>query len=317
MILVIGLYFLFASTFVLAKEALLYAYPAFLIGIRMLMGGTLLVAYCLYRKTYSGQLNRNVLLLFAQVILFHIFLAYTLEFWALQYVTPAKAALLYNLSPFATAFLSYLLLNERLTSKQWLGLSVGFMSMAPILIAYTPVEDAVGHIGFFSWPELGLLCSVLCAAYGWLIVKKLVIDAHYSPIMVNGVGMIGGGTLALAWSFITHSGSVLREGHLDWVGATLKPLVGLQGAIVGGWLFYTILLVIIANIICYNLYAHLLRTYSATLLSFAGFTCPLWAAMLSWVFQGQPVNLAFGLSMIGVIVGLYLFYSDELRLKLA
>ncbi len=315
MILVLVLYFLFASTFVLAKEALLYAYPSFLIGVRMLIGGTILVSYCRSRNTYKGLINKQVLLLFSQVILFHIFLAYTLEFWALQYVTPAKAALLYNLSPFATALLSFLLLNERLSSKQWLGLLVGFMSMLPILMAYVPLEDAVGHIGFFSWPELVLLGSVLCAAYGWLVVKKLVINAHYSPLMVNGVGMIGGGLLALCWSFITHGGAALREGHLDWVGKLLEPLVGLQGAIIGGWLFYTLLLVLIANIICYNLYAHLLRSYSATLLSFAGFTCPLWAAILSWVFQGQPVGLAFGASMIGVIIGLYLFYRDELRLK--
>jgi drug/metabolite transporter (DMT)-like permease len=57
----------------------------------------------------------------------------------------------------------------------------------------------------------------------------------------------------------------------------------------------------------------LLRRFTATFVSFAGFTTPLFTAILGWFFLGETVTMSFYLSTIVVFSGLYLFYQDELQ----
>jgi drug/metabolite transporter (DMT)-like permease len=73
--------------------------------------------------------------------------------------------------------------------------------------------------------------------------------------------------------------------------------------------------VIVSNLLCHNLYGHLLRHYTATLLSFAGFLTPIFAALYEWMLRGTIITWHFYASCIIVFIGLYLFYQDELRIK--
>src|SRR6185437_4712442 len=75
----------------------------------------------------------------------------------------------------------------------------------------------------------------------------------------------------------------------------------------------TALMVIIGNIICYNLYAFLLKRYTATFLSFAGFTIPIFTALFQFIFFHTGINWEFLVTIIFVFVGLFIFYQEELR----
>src|SRR5258708_6632075 len=171
MIFVIILYLLFASTFTLGKAALLYVSPFLFIGVRMMLAGTLLLGYYRFIAQQKITVQKKDYSLFARIILFHIFCAYTLEYWALEHVTSAKACLLYNLSPFITALFSYFLYAERLTYRQVCGLIIGFLGFIPILIAQSPEEQLSWHIGLFSCYEMALIASVISSAYGWMVMK--------------------------------------------------------------------------------------------------------------------------------------------------
>ena len=72
-----------------------------------------------------------------------------------------------------------------------------------------------------------------------------------------------------------------------------------------------------SNVFCYNLYAILLRKYSATLLSLAGLIAPVSAAITSWLYFGERVTWGAYVTGALVIIGFYLFYSEELRIKKA
>jgi drug/metabolite transporter (DMT)-like permease len=74
-------------------------------------------------------------------------------------------------------------------------------------------------------------------------------------------------------------------------------------------------MIIIANIIFYNLYGYLLHFYSATWLSFVGFITPLFAALYGWLFLNETIGWAYFISIFIVFWGLYLFYQDELKKK--
>ena len=308
MILVILLYLLFASTFTLGKAALAYVSPFLFIGIRMSLGGGMLLAYYAWIAKQKISISRLDYSLFARIIVFHIFCAYTLEFWALEYVTSAKACLLYNLSPFITALLYYFLRNEGLTIKQVAGLIIGFLGFIPILVSQTPIEQIGWHLGFLSCYEIALIVSVISSAYGWMMVKQLM-EKKYSLVLINGIGMTGGGILALMLSSIKEGLPVIKQASVTM--PTVVGFVGTMGERIIMLGIYSIALVIIANIIGYNLYGYLLSRYSATFLSFAGFMTPLFAAFLGWIFLHEQVTWHFFATMILVVFGLYLFHEKK------
>ena len=76
---------------------------------------------------------------------------------------------------------------------------------------------------------------------------------------------------------------------------------------------YVLLLILVANIIFYNFYGFLLKKYTPTFLSLVGLLCPLFTALLGWVFLGETVTWIFFLSLAVVMLGAYIFYKDELQ----
>lgn len=308
MILVILLYLLFASTFTLGKAALSYVSPFLFIGVRMICGGSLLLAYYHFIAKRKIIINSSDYSLFLRIIVFHIFCAYTLEFWALEYVTSAKACLLYNLSPFITALFSYFLFAEKLSYRQLCGLVTGFLGFIPILAAQTPLEVTGWHFGFISCYEIALIASVISSAYGWIIMKNLI-NKGYSFIMINGIGMAGGGFLALILSLLKEGLPMMKEAAVTH--ETLVVYYGTFGERLIMLGAYSLALILIANIICYNLYGYLLSRYSATFLSFAGFMTPLFAALLGWIFLGEQITWHFFATISMVVFGLYLFHEKK------
>src|ERR1700722_8401091 len=96
------LYMLLASTFGIGKLVLILGNPVFVIAVRMIVAGGLLLA--ISRIWQGGQkFSWSQGGLFVQLAFFHIYCAFIPEFWALQYVSGAKACLLYSLSPCITA----------------------------------------------------------------------------------------------------------------------------------------------------------------------------------------------------------------------
>lgn len=308
MIIIAVLYFLFAITFILAKSVLYYISPLLLIGIRMTLAGTVLLGYLAIRKNIS--IVRKSWPLLVQLIFFHIYLAYGAEFWALQFTSSTKTALIYNMSPFITALLVAFLGYERVSRTQWVGLGIGFCALVPWALSTTGCEDIFGSLLSLSIPELVLLIAVTSSAYGWILVGRLIREYRYAPALVNGIAMFFGGLLALISSY-------LIEGATGFIGlrtlcSTIhyQPLLSSDLVIAGGYLAG---LIIIANLICYNLYGYLLHRYSATLLSFAGSLCPLFTGILEWLIRGEPLTGYFYATLLLTTVGLYVFYRSELR----
>ncbi len=280
--------------------------PLFFIGVRMIIAGSLFLGY-IYRQQKNNRNNKSYYkwplysdrYLFAQLVLFHIFFAYTLEFWALPYVASSKAALIFNASPFITALLVHFLYREYLSFKRKVGLAIGFIGFLPILLPQALQEKTLGSILFLSYPEVALIMAVISSCYGWLLFKELSHKHHYSPLMLNGVGMLGGGLLSLIVWGITDGAMPLSAAY-PWYVALYKSIL------------YMFILILMANTICYNLYGFLLRHYSATFLSFAGFLTPLFSAFFGWLFLKEALSWHFFSAACIILIGLALFYQDEL-----
>jgi drug/metabolite transporter (DMT)-like permease len=316
MILLFLMYMLLASTFTIGKAVLCFIKPILFIGIRMMIGGVLLLAFFCFTKWDQISIKRQDWPLFIQVILFHIYLSFTFEFWALQTVSSSKAALIFNCSPFITALLGYWFIDERLTKKEWLGLTVGFSGIIPWIITQSPGEFTTIFLGF-STAEFILFLAVLFSSYGWIVVKQLIQRSYY-PFFINGIAMFVGGVLAFFTSLVVEGApGVLYTQELCPTNApgivSLSAMFGIYWAQIILIASYTFLLILLANIIFYNLYGYLLHTYSATFLSFAGITCPVFAALFGWLYLGESITFGFIISFLIISLGLYIFYIQSAK----
>jgi drug/metabolite transporter (DMT)-like permease len=296
MVVVAVLYMIIASTFTIGKLALHYLQPLFFVGIRMVLSGCLLLGYVYCFRRSDFRIRREHYKDFAALILFHIFLAYVCEFWALKYLSSSRTCMFYNLAPFLAAIFSYFWFAERMTVQKWVGLGIGFVAFLPVLFAGTGTLND----GLFLWPELAMLISVMSSTFAWVVVRKLG-QQGYSMFIMNGVSMLGGGIIALATSLII-------EGR-----PTLQLVSGYFSHDLFMASLYVGLLILLSNVIFYNLYGYLLRYYTVTLISFVGFLTPMFAALYGWVFLGESVGLPFFVTLFFVCLGLYLFYREELR----
>jgi len=295
MYLVFLLYALFASVFTIAKTGLQYSQPLFLVGTRMLLAGVLMLGYQYFFHRKHFVFHKKHFWAFIKLALFNIYLTNALEFWGLKYLTSFKTCFIYSLSPFVAALFSYIMLSEKMTKMKWLGLFIGFIGFIPILFSNSTSEEAAGQLFFLSWPEIAVICAAVFSVYGWILLKQLVKEGGYSPFMANGMSMVLGGAMALGNSLLVE----------NW-----NPI-----PVTEFWPFLkcALLLMIISNLIAYNLYGFLLRRYSATFMSFAGFTTPLFTAVFGWLFLGEMVNTPFFISAVIVFSGLLVFHQEELR----
>ncbi len=221
----------------------------------------------------------------------HILIPYCSEFIALQYIAPSCAALMFNLTPFFSAFFSYLYFDEKMTLKKWLGFLIGLVG-----IGYFLEPTALSCTGLSNLYPYGLmLLAVVTCALAWIYVRMLIKNSGYSSMYVNGCAMLLGGLLAFPLSWYV-------EGSVSLPWGNMQSFLMLLAAII-----------VVANIIFYNLYGFLLKKYTATLLSFIGFITPAFVAFFDWLFLGMHVSYGFFIAIIILGFGIYLFYQEELK----
>jgi drug/metabolite transporter (DMT)-like permease len=295
MVLVFVLYALFASVFTLGKTALGIDHaPFFLVGTRMTMAGILLLGYLRFFKKDQFLIKKQHLGKILLLGFIAIYLTNVCEFWGLQYLTSFKTCFIYSISPFASALLCYMLFKEKLTKMKWWGLIIGFAGFIPILLYQEGSEELSGNLFFFSGAEIAVIVAALSSVYGWILLSQMMKEG-YSPLMINGICMLFGGVLALIHSLA----------YETWNPLPVTNIIP--------FLECTILLMIVSNFLAYNLYGYLLKRYSPTFMSLAGFTTPMFAALFGWIFLGETAAWPFFASSAVVFAGLYLFHKEELK----
>lgn len=295
--LVFLLYALFASIFTIGKLSLECAQPFFIVGSRMTVAGILLLAYMFFKDRSAFKLDSFSLKRLFLLGVFNIFLTNVCEFWGLQYLTSGKTCLLYSISPFISALLSYVILSEVMNTRKWIALITGFLGFLPIIMTHSAEEQSVGSLLIFSLPEIALLSAATFSVYGWILIRQLVNEKDLSPLMINGCSMFLGGIITLLYSYSTEI----------W-----NPVPIYEGRLLG-FLETALAMLVISNIICYNLYGHLLKQYTATFMSFAGFTTPIFAVLFGWIFLGETTPWEFWFSLSIVFLSLYIFHKEEVR----
>lgn len=277
---------------------MLYAAPFFIVGSRMSLAGLFLLLYLYIYDRKSLQFDRFTLHRLFLLAVFNVYLTNVCEFWGLQYLSSAKTCLLYSISPFLSALISFIILGEKLNYKKWIALCFGFVSFLPIIFYQSEEEISLGKLGIFSFPELAVFGAATFSVYGWILIRQLQKVRQLSPLMINGYSMFIGGLLTLSHSYSLE----------NWNPVPIYQL--------SGFLQTSLWMLIISNFICYNLYGFLLRKYSATFMSFAGFSTPIFSMIFATIFLAEDNPWQFWLSLMAVFSSLYFFHREEIETKL-
>jgi len=295
--LVVALYAMWSSTFSIGKMALAFSPPVFLTGFRMILAGVILLGYLLITKRSSFKLEKKQWVCLLLLGFFSVYLANILEFWGLQFLSAAKTSFIYSLSPFFTALFSYIHFKEKMNGKKWIGLSIGFLGFIPVLLVQTGSEELFSVGGFLSWPTIALMGAALAAVYGWVLLRLILKSSEITPVMANGTSMLFGGMIALVHSFFIDSWMPIpvEAGHFYSVAKII------------------LILTVLSNIICYNLFGMMLKRFTATFLSFMGLLSPIFASITGWLFLGEPISWVIFMSTGIVSTGLWIVYYAELK----
>jgi drug/metabolite transporter (DMT)-like permease len=280
---------LFALGFPFGKLILSYGKPFFLTGLRLLLsGGGMLVWYGIQKRSLV-HIKKQDVLTFLNLGFWGMGVSLGVGLWALSYVSSIKASFCYNLTPFITAFFSYLYFAEVITFKKWLGLLVGFVGMVPHLISGNGQQGTLMAIPFI--PEFALFVAVVSNAYNIVATRRLVL-CEYPPLIINGISMVIGGICSLGASWLFESGTriiIMKQSLVLFAVPVLASAAG------------------------YILYSYLLRYYTATFLSFTSFMTPLFVALCGWLFLHEQLSWLFLFSVIMVVAGLFIFHYEELH----
>ena len=295
--LVIFMYAAWSSVFSLGKMALESSPPVFLTGFRMVFAGIILLSWLFFKNRSQLKIGKKQILPLLALSVFSIYLTNILEFWGLQHLTAAKTCFIYSLSPFFAAIFSYIHFGEKMNKKKLFGMLIGFVGFIPVLKMQTGDEGLLQAFSFFSWPEIAIMGAALFSVYGWVLLRIIVKNQTLSPMYANGYSMLIGGTFAFIHSFFIDSWSPIPV-----ASGQLLPFI--QGILI---------MTLVSNILCYNLYGFMLKKYTATFLSFMGLLSPIFASLNSWVILGETPSWQILLSTSIVSLGLFIVYQAELK----
>lgn len=296
MLLMIFSHFISAKVFILGKFLLKCASPFSITPIRMILSAFLsLIAYNFTKitKRFTPDITRFDLVLIFSLSMSYYFLKAGFTFWGMQYLPPGRASFIFNLGPFVTAILSYLLYHEKMTVKKLLGMILGFIGVG-INLFETSSSYSVAGIGFISRPEMSILMGVLSNALGLMVIRYLVRIRKLPVLFFNAIAMFFASILSMATVYIYPSLWSITCDHTSQF-------------------VWMILLISLLSIVTVNIKSLLLKKYSATLMTFTSFVMPMFTVLFGAMFFNERITSTFVLAFLIIVLGLYIFYSEELR----
>lgn len=313
-----------ASATVANKYALSVLTPSLMVGLRMLGAGIILMLY--YRRK-SHRLSfayfKHDILLLLGISLLTMLVPALFKAYALKNMLSSKAAFLASLDPFVTALYAYFFWGEHLTKKKVIGIILGFTGTFILLISSSVGEQSLMAWSVFSYPEIAALLAMAIGRLGWMFVQQILRKERYSAAELNGLLMTISGVLAFVMPYVFA------------IGMAIIGLVPLLASILPSYTFadagslwhttitadtnttmimYSIIhTIIVGNVIGYTMYAGFLKRHSATFVSLAGFSVPLYVYLFGALLLGEPLSLNFLAASCVTFVGLLIFYQDEIN----
>lgn len=209
-----------------------------------------------------------------------------LVYWGTQYIPTGLASILFATHPFAVALFSYFLLStERLNRAKLTGIMLCFIGIYVIFSSEFRFHGMLGIEGMAA-----IVLSSTLQAFTLVTVKKY--GRPYNTMSLNYVGMVIGGVLLAAMSF-------LLENHAGVVFNT--------GAILS-----LIYLALFGSVITFVTYFWLLKHVEVVLLSLTAFITPIIAVIAGVIVFNENLGPQMWIGSALVLFGIVAANSNDL-----
>jgi drug/metabolite transporter (DMT)-like permease len=263
----IALCVIWGSTWIALKAGLAVVPPLFFAGTRFLAAGAMLLA-ALRLRGGNLSVSKAHIARVAAVTLLMIALPYGLLFWGTKFVSSGLSAVLdLALMPVCLLGFGALFGEHRITLPRAAGIALGVSGLAVLFVP----QILSGHNAGGSaalWGSAAIVASAIVYALGSVLARPLL--SRYSPLLIAGITMLGGGILLLATSALTEPDATQ----------------GAWGAVVWtSWLF----LVLFGSLVAYTIYLELVRLWGNARTGAYAFVCPIVAVVLGVMIFGEHV----------------------------
>jgi drug/metabolite transporter (DMT)-like permease len=277
--------FVWATSFSITKIGLGETEPLTLAFIRSFLASMFLMIILLVKER-NLQLVRStradwkhfVLLGATGIALFN-----ALQNAGVQYTSSALAGVLVNTNPLFILILSRMLLNERITRNQVIGMVTGFAGLVVVLFAGHSVAEFVGS-GAFRGSLLLIGCALSWAAYS-ILNKRL--SGEYSPLHLTTIAYVFGSFALLPFVL------ALEKVPRPFLYSTRSWMIILY-------------LGIVASGIAYLLWNYALSRMDASKASAFLFLMPVITTLIGWLCMGEVITAEFIIGTVLVLAGIYL-----------
>jgi len=211
-----------------------------------------------------------------------------LVYWGTQFIPTGLASILFATYPFAVALCSFFMLRtEQLSRAKVGGIILGFIGVYVIFSSEYEFQSTFGVEGMIA-----IVASSILQAFALVSVKKY--GKPYNPVSLNYVGMVIGGVLLAATSFLleNHSGIVFnRDAILSLV-----------------------YLALFGSVVTFVTYFWLLKHVEVVLLSLTAFVTPIIAVIAGVIVFQESFTLQMLAGSIFVLIGILVANSTDLLL---
>jgi drug/metabolite transporter (DMT)-like permease len=276
---------IWASNSIMVKIVLREIDPLTLTWLRFLIAGLFYVPYAVLTRSEAPRYTwrEGTFLLAAGIALVPVF-SLTL-YWALSYTTVANTALVRMTEPAWVLLLGALLLGERATPRQLIGLFLALLgTLALVLVGRQPSGGGEHHALGMAYMVANSLAWV-----GYVLCFKDLLRRHRVTQVTTHAALAGTVALFLVTGW-THAGTIARQtltmSALAWVLVVAMALVVTIGA--------------------NQLFSYGLKLVPAGVASAYSYLIPIFAAGSAWFFLGEPITKAVVVCGAVIAAGVYL-----------
>ncbi|QHN04917.1 EamA family transporter [Granulicella sp. WH15] len=286
-------YFFWGSTFVAIRFGVAVLPALVLSSARYLIAGPLMLALCALGGLRLRQSWRNLGIL-ALIGVLMLGLGNTGLVWSEQFLSSGFASLLIASIPLFVAILETVLPNgERLRTRGWLGIAVGFTGLL-ILVIPGLRESRHGHSG-----QLIGATVAIASAFVWSCASVLARRSRLpvSPFVAAGWEMTFGGlfNVLLTLAFGGRSGG-FGAAHFSMQAALSVAYLVVFGSLVG-----------------YSSYVYLLDNVPVAKVSTYAYINPIVAVILGAIFLRERMVAIEYAGMTAILIAVYLVTSSKLQ----
>jgi drug/metabolite transporter (DMT)-like permease len=284
----LSIYLIWGSTYLAIRYAVETIPPLYTAGIRHLIAGTILLAWCIAKRLRPtwAQVRASII-----IGAFFFLGGHGTLHWAEQKVPSGLASLIIASEPL------WVFLLSAIAARQW---RMNGTLLAGIILGFGGVGLLMGRSALTSGPGVfvGAL-AVLLGAFSWSVGIVYSRRSHLSghPLLLSALSLLAGSIQLLL------AGTMVQEYRRFSLST-----ISLRSWLALGYL------ILFGSVVAFTAYNWLLEHYSPTLVATHTYVNPLVAVLLGWFFAGEAVTFNVILSTVMVIGAVMLVDRGTARL---